>query len=43
MDSEPKHSKVIQRMVIDNYSIFYVIKEDSASDIEKQMKASMIK
>ena len=42
MDSEPEHSKDIHRMVVDNYSVFYVIKEDrvivtdvlySASDV----------
>lgn len=47
MDSEPEHSKGIRRMVVDNYSVFYVVKEDrvivtdvlySASDIEKRMK-----
>ena len=44
MDSEPEHSNGIRRMVVDNYSVFYVVKEDrvivtdvlySASDIEK--------
>ena len=43
MDSEPEHSKGIHRMLVDNYSVFYVIKDDrvivtdvlySASDIE---------
>lgn len=47
MDSEPEHSNGIRRMVVDNYSVFYVVKEDrvivtdvlySASDIEKRMK-----
>ena len=28
MDSEPEHSNGIRRMLIDNYSVFYVIKED---------------
>lgn len=47
MNSEPEHSKGIHRMVVDNYSVFYVIKEDrvivtdvlySASDVEKRLK-----
>ena len=47
MDSEPEHSKEIQRMLVDNYSVFYVIKESrvivtnvlySASDIESRLK-----
>lgn len=47
MESEPEHSKEIRRMSVDNYSIFYVIKEDkvivtdvlySASDIERRLK-----
>lgn len=47
MDSEPEHSKGIRRMLVDNYSVFYVIKEDrviitdvlySASDIENRLK-----
>lgn len=47
MDSEPEHSKGIRRMPIDNYSVFYVIKQDrvivtdvlySASDIEERLK-----
>lgn len=28
MDSEPENSKGIRRMLVDNYSVFYVIKED---------------
>lgn len=28
MDSEPEHSKQIRRMLVDNYSVFYVIKMD---------------
>ena len=28
MDSEPEHSKGVRRMLVDNYSVFYVIKED---------------
>ena len=44
MDSEPEHSNGIRRMLVDNYSVFYVIEEDSvivtnvlysASDIGK--------
>lgn len=47
MDSEPEHSKGIKRMPVDNYSVFYVIKQDrgivtdvlySASDIEERLK-----
>ncbi len=47
MDSEPEHSKGIRRMLIDNYSVFYVIKRDrvivtdvlyGASDIEERLK-----
>ena len=30
MDSEPEHSKEIRRMLVDNYSVFYVIKGDFA-------------
>lgn len=46
MDSEPENSKDIRRMLVDNYSVFYVIKEDkvivtdvlySASDIENRL------
>lgn len=47
MDSEPEHSKGIRRMLVDNYSVFYVVKEDrvivtdvlySASDIDSRLK-----
>lgn len=47
MDSEPEHSKEIRRMLVDNYSVFYVIKENrvivtdvlyTASDIENRLK-----
>ena len=47
MDSEPEHSKEIRRMLVDNYTVFYVIREEkvtvtdvlySASDIEKRLK-----
>ena len=47
MDSEPEHSRELRRMPVDNYSVFYVIRENrvivtdvlySASDIEKRLK-----
>ena len=47
LDSEPEHTKCIRRMPVDNYSVFYVIKDDrvivtdvlySASDIEERLK-----
>lgn len=47
MDSEPEHSKEIRRMLVDNYSVFFVIQYDkvvvtdvlySASDIERRLK-----
>ena len=47
MDSEPEHSKEIRRMLVDNYSVFYTIKDNrvivtdvlySASDIESRLK-----
>lgn len=47
MDSEPEHSKEIKRMLVDNYSVFYVIKGESvivtdilysASDINWRLK-----
>ena len=47
MDSEPEHSKGIRRMLVDNNSVFYVVKEDrvvvtdvlySASDIDSRLK-----
>ena len=47
MDTEPEHSKEIRRMLVDNYSVFYVIKENrvivtdvlySASNIENRLK-----
>ena len=46
MDSEPERSMKLRRMLVDNYSVFYVVKEDrvividvlySASDIEKRL------
>ena len=47
MEGEPEHSKGMRRLLIDNYSVFYVIKEDrviatdvlySASDIDSRLK-----
>lgn len=47
MDSEPECSKKLQRMLVDNYSVFYVVNEDSViitnvlyapSDIERRLK-----
>lgn len=47
MNSEPEHLKEIRRMLVDNYSVFYVIKGDrvivtdvlyTASDIENRLK-----
>lgn len=47
MDSEPEHSRSLRRMLVDNYSVFYVIKEDSVivtdvlytpSDVEQKLK-----
>lgn len=47
MESEPECSKKIRRMLVDNYSIFYVIKEGrvivtdvlyTASNIENRLK-----
>ena len=47
MDSEPEHSKQMRRMLVDNYSVFYIIQADkvvvtnvlySASDIEARLK-----
>lgn len=47
MDSEPEHSKEIRRMLVDNYSVFFVIQYDkvvvtdvlySASDIDRRLK-----
>ena len=29
MDSEPEHSRGLRRMLVDNYSVFYIIEEDS--------------
>lgn len=46
MDSEPEHANGIRRMPVDNYSVFYVIKENrvivtnvlySSSDIERRL------
>lgn len=47
IESEPERSKEIRRMMVDNYSIFYVIKENrvivtdvlyTASNIENRLK-----
>ena len=47
MDSKPEHSRGLRRMPVDNYSVFYVIRENrvivtdvlySASDIERRLK-----
>lgn len=47
IESEPEHANGYRRMLVDNYSVFYVIKEDrvivtsvlySASDIGKRLK-----
>lgn len=47
VEFEPERSKEIRRMLVDNYSVFFVIKEDrvivtnvlySASDIENRLK-----
>lgn len=47
MDSEPEHTKGIRRMLVGNYSVFYVIRGNrvivtdvlyTASDIENRLK-----
>ena len=47
MESEPERSKEMRRLLVDNYSVFFVIQRDkvivtdvlySASDIESQLK-----
>ena len=47
MDSEPEHTNGIRRMLIDNFSVFYMIQDDavivtnvlySASDITARLK-----
>ncbi|MDD3138882.1 MAG: type II toxin-antitoxin system RelE/ParE family toxin [Lachnospiraceae bacterium] len=47
INSEPEHSKKIRRMLIDNYSVFYVIQGEkvtvtdvlySASNLENRLK-----
>ena len=47
MDSEPERSMKLRRMLVDNYSVFYVVKEDrvivtdvlySASNIEERLR-----
>lgn len=46
MESEPEHTMGLRQLPVDNYSVFYVIKEEyvivtrvlySASDISKQL------
>ena len=46
IDSEPEHSKGIRRMMVDNFSVFYVIIDErvvitnvlySASDLEMRL------
>ena len=47
INTEPEHSRGIRRMLVDNYSVFYIIEETrviitdvlySASDIEYRLK-----
>lgn len=47
LDAEPEHSNGLRRMIVDNYSVFYVIRDDrvivtnvlySASDIESRLE-----
>ncbi|MDO4469933.1 MAG: type II toxin-antitoxin system RelE/ParE family toxin [Bacillota bacterium] len=47
MESEPEHSREMRKLLVDNYSVFYVIREEkvivtnilySASDIERRLK-----
>lgn len=47
MESEPERSKEMRRLLVDNYSVFFVIQGDnvivtdvlySASDIESRLK-----
>ena len=47
MDSEPERAREIRRMPVDNYCVFYIVKENtvvvtnvlySASDIESRLK-----
>ncbi|MDO4552887.1 MAG: type II toxin-antitoxin system RelE/ParE family toxin [Bacillota bacterium] len=47
IDAEPEHSRGIRRMLVDNYSVFYVVKDDrvivtdvlySACDIESRLR-----
>ena len=49
MGAEPEHSKGLRRMIVDNYSVFYVVQNDrvivtnvlySASDIENRLNNS---
>ena len=50
LDSEPEKQKRIRRMVVDNYSVFYVVKDEqvivtdvlySASDIEARLRGEI--
>ena len=52
MESEPERSKEMRRLLVDNYSVFFVIQANkvivtdvlySASDIESRLKGQMIK
>ena len=47
MESEPERSKELRRLLVDNYSVFFVIREDKvivtdvlygASDVESRLK-----
>ena len=47
MDTEPEYSKCLRKLQADNYSVFYIIKQDrvivtnvlySASDIESRLR-----
>ena len=47
IDSEPEHSMGLRRMLVDNFSVFYVLRENkvtvtnvlySASDLEQKLK-----
>lgn len=51
MDSEPEHSMEIRRMLVDNYSVFYVVEAErvivtdvlySASDIENRLSGNKL-
>lgn len=47
MESEPEHSRKLRRMLVDNYSVFYIINDDcvvvtdvlyTPSNIEERLK-----